>query len=110
MHLLSVIVVANQWLNVSNDDKGGCNKSAEYLAKIAVKDKIEDLESKYGSYECIVKPRENHTLVIFQPENMVFNNSYEVIMVYVKDEEIVKVETEIVTPCITTPEFISQSI
>ncbi|RLG89714.1 MAG: hypothetical protein DRO36_07305, partial [Candidatus Hecatellales archaeon] len=80
------------------------NNSAEYLAKIEVKDRIEDLESKYGSYECIVKPRENYTLVIFQPENMEYNNSYEVVLVYVKNEGIIKVETETVTPGIITPE------
>ncbi len=100
---LSSIVIANQWMNVSNNSSG-FNKSADYLAKVEVKDKIEDLESKYGSYECIVKPRDNYTLVMFQPENMEFNHSYEVILVYVKDEEIIKVETEIVTPRIITPE------
>ncbi|MCW7072439.1 MAG: hypothetical protein OCU20_00835 [Methanophagales archaeon] len=80
------------------------NNSAEYLAKIEVKDRIEDLESKYGSYECIVKPDENYTLVIFQPENKVYNNSYEVVLVFVKNGEIIKVETETVTPSIITPE------
>lgn len=80
------------------------NNSAEYLAKIEVKDRIEDLESKYGSYECIVKPDENYTLVIFQPENMEYNNSYEVVLVFVKNGEIIKVETETVTPSIITPE------
>ena len=110
--ILSFSFLTNELINT--DEIGGNstsktgnefdNNSAEYLAKIEVKDRIEDLESKYGSYECIVKPHENYTLVIFQPENMEYNNSYEVVLVYVKDEEIIKVETETATPRIITPE------
>lgn len=63
---------------------------------------LKNLEDKYGSYECNVKPYENYTLVEFAPENMEFNNSYEVILVYVENDEVINVET--VTPRIIPAE------